>query len=176
MDSDSDVASGNGSYEDNLYSSLPSPYKTKNAPFDSTEEIRLVEGWQDSVYERWGDKLTIYGSKKVNITCADPEVLKMMLRAYGGLTTDAQVDAALAALDQYKLEGNVIATCDQFSKALSEEQGVTMSSDFTEKCTNRNTVYRVTSTGVVSNVNVKITAVIDQSKSDAGRVKYWLVE
>lgn len=176
VDSDSNVASGNGSYEDNLYSGLASPYMTKNAPFDSAEEIRLVEGWQDSVYERWGDKLTIYGSKKVNITCADKEVLKMMLRAYGGLTTDSQVDAALTALEQYKLQGNVIATCDQFSKALTEEQGITMSSDFAEKCTNRNTVYRVTSTGVVSNVNVKITAVIDQSSSDAGRVKYWLVE
>jgi type II secretory pathway component PulK len=176
VDSDSNVASGNGSYEDNFYSGLASPYLAKNAPFDSTEEIRLVEGWQDAVFERWGDKLTIYGSQKVNITCADREVLKMMLRAYGGLTTDAQVDTALTALDQYKMDGNVIATCDQFSKALSEQQGVTMSSDFSSKCTNRNTVYTVASTGVVGNVQVKITAVIDQSKSDAGRVKYWRVE
>ncbi len=176
VDSDSTVSSGRGSYEDNFYSGLTNPYLAKNAPFDTTEEIRLVEGWQDAVFDRWGDKLTIYGSKKVNITCADKEVLKMMLRAYGGLTTDSQVDAALAALDQYKLQGNVIATCAQFATALTEEQGITMSSDFTEKCTNRNTVYTVTSTGVVSSVQVKLTAVIDQTNSDAGRVKYWRVE
>ncbi len=176
VDSDNTVASGQGSYEDNYYNGLPSPYLAKNAPFDSTEEIRLVEGWQDSVYDRWGDKLTIYGAKKVNITCADDEVVGMMLRAYGGLTTDAQVADALAALAQWKVEGHVIATCKDFKSALESEKGITLSSDFDNNCTNRNTVYTVLSTGVVGSVQVKITAVIDQSKSDAGRVKYWRVE
>lgn len=178
VDSDSDVASGNGGYEDAKYSNLLSPYLTKNAPFDSTEEIRLVDGWQDAVYERWGDKLTIYGSRKINITCADKEVLKMMLRAYSGgaITTDAEADHAIALLDQWKANGNVIASCTDFTNALTQEGGYTLSSDFANNCTARNTVYTVTSVGVVGNVRVTITAVIDQSKSDAGRVKYWRVE
>ncbi len=176
VDADNTVASGQGSYEDNYYNGLTSPYLAKNAPFDSTEEIRLVEGWQDNVYERWGDKITIYGGKKVNITCADPDVLGMMLRAYGGLTTDAQVDEAITALNQWKLDGNVIATCPNFQTALTEQKGITLSSDFLTNCTNKNTVYTVVSTGVVGSVQVKITAVIDQTKSDAGRVKYWRVE
>lgn len=177
VDTDSTVASGNGGYEDNFYNGLISPYLSKNAPFDSTEEIRLVEGWQDSVFDRWGDKLTIYGSKKINITCADNEILKMMLRAYssGSITTDQQAESAIAILSQWKLEGNVIGTCKDFKSAL-EEGGYTMNSDFDSACTNRNTVYTVTSTGVVSNVQVTIVAVIDQTNSDAGRVKYWHVE
>ena len=70
----------------------------------------------------------------------------------------------------------MIATCEQFASAMTEEQGVTMSDDFLTHCTRKNTVYTVTSTGIVANVNVKITAVIDQTSSDAGRVKYWRVE
>ncbi len=178
VDTDSDVASGNGGYEDGKYSNLLSPYLAKNAPFDSTQEIRLVDGWQDSVWERWGDKLTIYGSKKINITCADKEVLKMMMRAYseGAITTDAEADHAIALLEQWKADGNVIASCDDFITALTTEGGYTLSSDFKNNCTARNTVYTVQSTGVVGSVQVTITAVIDQSKSDAGRVKYWRVE
>lgn len=175
VDSDNTVASGQGSYEDNYYNGLTSPYLAKNAPFDSTEEIRLVEGWQDSVYERWGDKITIYGAKKVNVSCADTEVLKMMLRAYGGLSTDAQVDDAMAALTQYKADGHAI-TCAGFKAALQDYKGIEVSSDFSSNCTDRNTVYTVVSTGVVGSVQIKITAVIDQTNSDAGRVKYWRVE
>ncbi len=177
VDADSNVASGNGSYEDTFYNGLPSPYLAKNAAFDSTEEIRLVEGWQDSVFDRWGEKLTIYGSKKINITCADNEVLKMMMRAYSGgsILTDSQAESAIAVLAQWKLQGNVIGTCNDFISAL-EEGGYTLSDEFKTACTNRNTVYKVTSLGVVGNVQVTITAVIDQSKSDAGRVKYWHVE
>lgn len=176
VDSDSTVASGNGSYEDSFYNRLESPYLAKNAPFDSKAEIRLVEGWQDEVYERWGEKLTIYGSKKLNISCTDTEIVKMMLRAYGGITNDAEVDSAVQKLAQWKTDGNVILTCKDFKTALSEYAGITVTSDFDKNCTNKNTVYSITSTGSVGDVLVTITAVVDQTDSDAGRVKYWRVD
>jgi type II secretory pathway component PulK len=176
VDSDSDVASGNGSYEDNFYNRQASPYLAKNAPFDSPEEIRLVEGWQDEVYERWGDKLTIYGSKKINITCTDDEIVKMMLRAWGGVTTDADAERVLQAIQEYKNEGFAIGSCGDFKRVVSERAGITMADDFLNNCTNKNTVYTVTSTGSVGDVLVTITAVVDQADSDAGRIKYWRVD
>jgi type II secretory pathway component PulK len=177
VDTDSDVASGNGSYEDNFYNRQSSPYLAKNAPFDTPEEIRLVEGWQDEVYERWGDKLTIYGSKKINITCTDDEIVKMMLRAWGGVTSDAEADRVLAAIQQYKMEGYAIGSCGDFKRVVSERAGITMAPDFESTyCTNKNTVYTVTSTGSVGDVVVTITAVVDQADSDAGRIKYWRVD
>ncbi len=176
VDSDTTVASGAGSYEDNYYNRLDSPYMAKNAPFDSMEEIRLVEGWQDSVFERWGDKITIYGSKKINISCTDQEIIKMMLRAWGGISTDTEAEYVLAGLEQWKADGNVISTCPDFKNAVLEKAGITMDEDFLTYCTNKNTVYTVKSTGSVGDVMVTITAVIDQSSSDAGRVKYWRVE
>ncbi|MBM4391622.1 MAG: general secretion pathway protein GspK [Deltaproteobacteria bacterium] len=176
VDSDSTVASGAGSYEDNYYNRLDSPYMAKNAPFDSMDEIRLVEGWQDAVFERWGDKITIYGSKKINIACTDQEVIKMMLRAWGGISTDAEAEYVLQGLEQWKADGNVISTCNDFKNAVQEKAGITMDEDFSTYCTSKNTVYTVKSTGSVGDVMVTITAVIDQSSSDAGRVKYWRVE
>ena len=176
VDADSTVSSGNGSYEDNFYNRLESPYLSKNAAFDSKDEIRLVEGWQDEVFERWADKLTIYGSKKINISCTDTEVVKMMLRAYGGLTNDAEVDSAVSKLAQWKTDGNVIMSCPDFKRALSEYGGITLTADFDTNCTSKNTVYTVTSTGSVGDVLVTITAVVDQTDSDAGRVKYWRVD
>lgn len=176
VDTDSTVASGSGSYEDDFYAKLESPYRAKNAPFDTKEEIRLVEGWQDEVFDRWGNKLTIYGSKKINISCTDNEIVKMMLRAYGGVVTDAEVDQAVQKLAQWKTDGNVIMTCADFKRALSEYGGITVSSDFDTNCTSKNTVYTVISTGSVGDVMVTITAVVDQTDSDAGRVKYWRVD
>ena len=176
VDADNTVASGAGSYEDNYYNRLDSPYVAKNAAFDSKQEIRLVEGWQDAVFERWGDKITIYGSKKINIACTDEEIVKMMLRAWGGVSTDAEAEQVLQGLAQWKADGNVVASCSDFKTAVETKAGITMDEDFTSYCTAKNTVYSVVSTGSVGDVTVTITAVVDQSSSTAGRVKYWRVE
>ena len=61
VDIDSVRSAGLGGYEDNLYNTLEPPYLTKNAPFDTIEEVRLVDGWNGEVCERYcetSDKLT----------------------------------------------------------------------------------------------------------------------
>jgi hypothetical protein len=104
------------------------------------------------------------------------EIVKMALRAWGGVTTDAEAERVIDAIAQYESEGYAIGSCGDFSRVVSERAGITMASDFTSNCTNKNTVYTVTSTGSVGDVVVTITTVIDQSDSDAGRVKYWRVD
>ncbi|NOY92960.1 MAG: hypothetical protein GXP55_17385 [Deltaproteobacteria bacterium] len=70
--------------EDDIYQRLDDPYKVKNAPFDSLEEMRLVRGvgddfWATFVEPRPHDPtsriLTIYGSGAVNPNEAPPAVL-----------------------------------------------------------------------------------------------------
>lgn len=70
--------------EDDLYQRLDDPYETKNAPFDSLEELRYVRGvgddfWATFVEPRPHDPearvLTIYGSGAVNPNEAPPAVL-----------------------------------------------------------------------------------------------------
>jgi general secretion pathway protein K len=70
--------------EDDVYSTLDDPYRAKNAPFDSLEEIRLVRGVGDDFWATFIEpdpndpesrKVTIYGSGWVNANEAPPEVM-----------------------------------------------------------------------------------------------------
>lgn len=73
-----------GGAEDDVYQRYEDPYRAKNAPFDSLEEIRLVRGIGDDFWatfiERNRDRpeerlVTIYGSGSVNPNEAPPQVL-----------------------------------------------------------------------------------------------------
>jgi len=77
--------------EDEYYQSLPVPYKAKNRPFDTVEELLLVKGISPELLfgtvQRKGliEFLTLYGtSSKININAAPREVLM----ALPGLTED----------------------------------------------------------------------------------------
>lgn len=73
-----------GGAEDNIYQSFRDPYKVKNAPFDSLEELRYVRGVGDDFWATFVEPdpddptrriLTVYGSGRVNPNEARPEVL-----------------------------------------------------------------------------------------------------
>jgi general secretion pathway protein K len=70
--------------EDDVYARYPEPYRVKNAPFDSLEELRLVRGFTDDFWATFVEpdpddprmrQLTVYGSGAVNPNEARPEVL-----------------------------------------------------------------------------------------------------
>lgn len=70
--------------EDDIYSRFPEPYRVKNAPYDSLEELRLVRGFTDDFWATFVEpdpedprtrQVTIYGSGAVNPNESRPEVL-----------------------------------------------------------------------------------------------------
>jgi general secretion pathway protein K len=70
--------------EDDIYARFPEPYRVKNAPYDSLEELRLVRGFTDDFWSTFVEpdpddprsrQVTIYGSGAVNPNEAKPEVL-----------------------------------------------------------------------------------------------------
>ncbi len=70
--------------EDDVYQSYDDPYRPRNAPFDSVEELRLVRGVGDDFWATFVEpdpedprsrSVTIYGSGAVNPNEARPEVL-----------------------------------------------------------------------------------------------------
>jgi general secretion pathway protein K len=80
-----------GGAEDNVYQRLDDPYKTKNAPFDSLDEVRLVRGVTDDLWATFiqpnpndpeSRAITIYGSGSVNPNEAPPEVLLARLCSF----------------------------------------------------------------------------------------------
>jgi type II secretory pathway component PulK len=172
-DTDSDRLFQGGN-EDVLYESLPSPYKPKNAPFDSMQELRLVNGWhRDDVWERYGQHLTIYGSGKVNVNTAEREVLMGLLRAYVTPATPTFLESVMQEIDLFKSLATY-SNARAFVQHL-ESLGATVDSRLQNAVTTESNVFLVTSTGQVGDAVVTIEAVLDFSRSQLGQVVYWRI-
>ncbi|MEY4576954.1 MAG: hypothetical protein RL701_1657 [Pseudomonadota bacterium] len=70
--------------EDDIYGRFTEPYRTKNAPYDSLEELRMVRGFGDDFWATFVEpdpddprsrQVTVYGSGAVNPNEAKAEVL-----------------------------------------------------------------------------------------------------
>lgn len=73
-----------GGEDDDYYREQVQPYTTKNAPFDTLEELRLVRGMSDDVWATFVEpevddpsrrQLTVYGMSRVNPNEAEPAVI-----------------------------------------------------------------------------------------------------
>jgi general secretion pathway protein K len=80
--------------EDDIYTTFRDPYRVKNAPFDSLEELRLVRGIGDDFWATFIEPepnnpkarlLTVYGSGAVNINQAEPLALLTRLCSFVGI-------------------------------------------------------------------------------------------
>lgn len=65
--------------EDDYYLRLSPPYRAKNGPLDSIEELRLIRGITPEVYALLAPHLTIWGSGQINLNTASETVLQVML-------------------------------------------------------------------------------------------------
>ena len=187
-----------GGTEDTLYERLDEPYKAKNAPFDTLEEVRLVEGWhRDDVWERFGDNLTVFGDGKVNVNTAECEVLWALVRTASQIPlADTEVDSCLRAVEGARMLVP-FNSADQFVQFLQNSgqnqqqslgavaqgsnipQGtcsLTVNPTFKDRVTTKTKVFRVTSVGSVGNAQVTIEAVYDFSKSVEGETLYWRID
>ncbi|MFA5794822.1 MAG: general secretion pathway protein GspK [Candidatus Brocadiia bacterium] len=71
---DEDSNERQGGAENNYYQSLSNPYPCKNKPFDFIEELLLVKGITDDIYDKVRDIITVYGDGRVNINTASGAV------------------------------------------------------------------------------------------------------
>ena len=175
VDQDGNRSGRTGGYEDGIYNNLESPYLSKNAPLDTFDEIRLVEGWQDDVMDRYGQQLTIHGVGKVNVNTASDEVLTALIKAYvTPPPSDFQCQRALEQIREYMLLTSFKDGKD-FSQYLTN-QGYTVSEDLANQLGDSSKTFRVVSTGMVGSSVVTTTAIIDYTQSNAGQVVYWRVD
>ncbi len=62
--------------ESDYYERLNPPYKSKNGPFDSIEELLLIRGITPEIFNKLKNYFTVYDvSGKVNVNTADKELL-----------------------------------------------------------------------------------------------------
>lgn len=175
MDQDTTRSWPQGGYEDALYNRLESPYLPKNAAFDTEAEIRLVEGWQDDVYERFGESLTIHGAGKININTASDEIMRGLLKGYvRPVPTDAFVDQIMQQLAEYVLLTE-FRTGKDFVQWL-EGLGLDVEPTLEKAVDTKSNVFTITSTGLVGEASRTITCVLDFTKKSEGEVVYWRVD
>jgi general secretion pathway protein K len=70
-DHDANMAGAENSY----YESLPTPYRAHDAPIDSLDELRLVKGMTEEIYQRLAPHLTVAPVSTINVNTADPLVI-----------------------------------------------------------------------------------------------------
>lgn len=96
-----------GGVEDAYYQLLAKPYRRKNAPFDSLEEIHVVKGVSDDFWTTFGDPepgkpekrvLTVWGQGAVNVNSANAQTLLAIVCSAAKPGTPVCTDPAQASL------------------------------------------------------------------------------
>src|SRR6185436_2504016 len=134
-----------------LYSNLglEDDYMVKNAPFDSLEEIREVSGWSDDVFDRFKDKLTVWGRGKINVCSIGDDMLEAVL-----LASDPTVGESTAAgcIETYKTfvstdgcPGKKSEWVDWFATNCT----ITISDSIQKEMTTSSKTFMIKSTGLV---------------------------
>ncbi len=72
------VAHENLGAESNYYAGLDHPYRSKNAPLDTTEELLLIKGITPEVFDRIRDYVAVKGDGKININSASKLVIESL--------------------------------------------------------------------------------------------------
>ncbi|MGB5994521.1 MAG: type II secretion system minor pseudopilin GspK [Candidatus Deferrimicrobiaceae bacterium] len=162
-----------GGAESAFYLSRKFPYKSKNDLFDTVEELRLVRGVTQEVFEKIMPFITIYSSGKVNINTAPAQVL-MALSAGQGEADVGEITEALAnEIVEYRKDApfQKIEEIKNVSPFLSDLYK-TVLRDLLDV---RGTAFHVRSTGEFTGT----VRVIDSVGIRAGKAihwRYWRVE
>lgn len=183
VDQDTVRSGGRGGYEDTLYNTLDPPYLTKNAPFDSMDEIRLVAGWEGEVCDRYCDKLSIYGNEQGQInmnTMDDTFILALVNHCVEGgtpLRLQQIQDGMQRLQDTWLLGRPTYEKPEELVRDLVNVAQFPVNQDCAKnKLTTKSQVFTVQSTGLVGTSEVTIEAVFDFSgNTREGKLMYWRV-
>jgi general secretion pathway protein K len=194
IDADGYVKGEGGGDEDSIYQSDRRPYKTKNAKFDSVEELRMIRGVDDVFIETFGDEFTVYRGNKVNVNSAsikrmrallcnnmknprDPlcnELQPDLLNPYLQIVLDERAWKEMFMQTPFKKEDDFLAALDRAALPPYNLPPLVLDKKKLKKNIGvRSTVYRITAEGQVKNLFTSIESVIDTDKK--GAMYYWRV-
>jgi general secretion pathway protein K len=161
--------------ESNYYMDLMEPYRCKNAPFETLDELLLIKGMTETVfYGLAGDEsqniepvegiwkyLTIYGDGKVNINEASPVVIQ-------SLSDEMSPSLVQSIVEQRRIKNFVSVGQLKNIPGITPQLYETVQGLITVKPKNR--YYNVTVTGVAGEFIRKVQIVL-RTDSDAARIE-----
>ncbi len=140
--------------EDIYYQSLSQPYRCKNGPLETLQELSLVKGFTPEIVKRVSPHLAVNGTLAVNVNTASAEVL---------MSLDLQIsrDTAEAIIDYRQTEP--IKSVAQLETTLAPEDYVVLKtlSNIGQLGTKSHT-YRVESYAMVNDGSRRLMAEIDK--------------
>jgi len=179
-----------GPPEDAFYARLDEPYTTKNAPFDTKQELRMVRGMGDSFFAQFGERLTVYPVQKLNLNSADDLMIAALVCGFvkdknHPFCTDTSGNARRLVLDRFREFKAIKASQNLFyTPSLADVreffngEGIALSDSLLglgkmeDAITNVSSFFTIRAMGRVGSVVKHITAVVftGDGKSD---ILYW---
>lgn len=190
IDADEETADGGGG-EDSVYGyEGMAGMLSKNSRFESLQEVRMVAGMTDEIWQKLEPLVTIYGDAKMNLNTVDPKVMRAVMRMI-----DEKADLALAdKIDEWRRtsgssegsgEGDMLSAfidtenanyfeTKNMSQTLTGEIGMDehMARNFKRYFGVNSHFFRVTCTALVSGVQKNGVGIIARYKKKA-RVIYF---
>ena len=170
VDADNKIR-GYGGIEDDFYLQNDPPYRSKNGPFFSLPELKLVEGMTPEIYEKLAQYITVYPYSTAVFSG----------RNYSTLNINTVSTAVMASIfdrnevsNPEELAKKIIEARDQtaftdvkgFLKYLDEAFGVSeknIPKDIQSMLTVSSDVFRIRSSATVNDTTVEIETVVNRS-------------
>jgi len=171
---DNDDMPRSGGAESAYYLGLPYPYRSKNDLFDTVEELRLVRGVTQEVFEKLRPCVTVHSSGKVNLNTAPKEVLMSLSAGADALEAGAIDGATADSILAYRKEHpftkpDEIGNVSPFLRELYRRTRVRDLVDV------RSTAFHVRSTGEFGDTSRTVDAVGIRSGNEI-QWRFWRLE
>lgn len=163
IDEDSDELP-NGA-ESNYYEGLEEHYSAKNRPLNSIQELRMIRGMDDALFNKIKKFLTVNSDPAINVNTASKEVLLSLFDDTVG--SKDVVDEIIAV----RAENPFQKTSDLQEHILDKLEYTNISKYIDVK----SNFFSITSTGDVNNSRKTITAIV-QRQNNKGTILYWRME
>ena len=102
---DDDQESLNGGGEQSYYSEFDNPFIPPNRPFKTMQELHMVAGMTDEIYEILTPQITLYGVKGINVNQAERDVLLSLFANFDVETANEVVTEILKRRNDPQLGG-----------------------------------------------------------------------
>ncbi|HDH96095.1 MAG TPA: general secretion pathway protein GspK [Proteobacteria bacterium] len=145
-------------------------YLSKNARLDTLEELRLIAGFNNEVFNKVKPFVSIYGTNRININTADPVVIQAIINSIHP-NPDQTLGEQMA---EYRLTQPFSGA--RWRRQLINDLGMDkpLASRLASSCTTRSRYFRIRVEAKTENSVVYAEAVIRRSKKGA-RFLWWKI-
>jgi type II secretory pathway component PulK len=179
--------------EDEPYTRREPKVRAKNGPFDSVDELRMIEGWDEDVHAVFSRYVTVFPFQKkgtdkaqININTASRALLQCLFpEARGDCEEKSAVALRTRNEDKTTLGGGGKKMADILRENLCYSGGDGNPGEANNRANwfaQSSTVFRVETSGTVGDAEKKLTAIIERTMPDPKKnekstykILYWRV-